>query len=91
MSHVTCIYDLFWWVGMITSKDKEEVDAKIEFMHPHSSRKTFCWPTAADTSYVPFDDILVMITAPKTRTGHTYAISSSDYDETMAVFNEHCS
>ena len=76
---------------MITSKDKEEGDAKIEFMHSHDSRKTFSWPTVADTCYVPFDDILVMITAPKTKAGRTYTISNSDYDETKAVFNEHYS
>ena len=67
----------FWWVEMITSIEKEEGDAKIEFMHPHGHKKAFSWTTVADTYYVPLDDILVMITAPTTKTGRTY--NNSDY------------
>lgn len=66
---------------MITSIEKG--DAKIEFMHLHSRRKTFCVTTVADTCYVPLD-ILVMITAPTTKTGCTY--NNSDYHEMIASF-----
>ena len=90
-TYVTCVYDTFWWVGMISSIDKEEGDAKIEFMHPHGPRKSFSWPSATDKCYVPFDDILAVINAPTTTSGRTYTISNNDYDQTIAVFNEYCS
>ena len=75
----------------ITSIDKEEADIKIKFVHPHDPRKTISWSTVADTCSVPLDNILVMITASQQKTGRTYTISNSDYDETMAVFNAHYS
>ena len=80
-TYVTYTYDSFWWVGMITSIEKG--DAKIEFMHLHGPRKTFCGTTVADTFYVPLD-ILVMITAPTTKTGCRY--TNSDYHEMIASF-----
>ena len=49
--------------------DVHEDDLKIEFLHQHGSRKTFSWPSVADTCFVPASSILCVITAPTTITG----------------------
>lgn len=57
--------------------------------------------TVADICFIPFHDILVIITAPKTKTGLGYTISNSEYGETnklvvkvvvkLEMFSEHYS
>ena len=49
--------------------DVHDDDLKIEFLHQHGSRKTFSWPSVADTCFVPASSILRVITAPTTITG----------------------
>ena len=34
-SHVSCVYDTFWWVGIVTKVIVCEGDLKIEFIYPH--------------------------------------------------------
>ena len=57
-TYVTCLYDLFWWVGIVSNVDIEQGDVKVDFMHPHGPRKTFNWPESDDTCYVPTKNIL---------------------------------
>ena len=40
-SSVSCIYDTSWWAGIVTEMNVHEGDLKIEFLHPHGSRKAF--------------------------------------------------
>ena len=54
-SYVSCIYDTFWWVGIVNA---HEGDLKIEFLHPRGTRKTFSWLTVADKCFVPASNIL---------------------------------
>ena len=68
-SYVSCIYDTFWWVGIVTEVNVHGGDLKIEFLHPHGPRKTFSWPSVADKYFVPASNILCIITAPATTTG----------------------
>ena len=41
-AYVTCVYNLFWWVGMVSLVDIAAVDAiNIDCMHPNGPRKIF--------------------------------------------------
>ena len=41
-AHVTCIYNSFWWVGMVSLVDIAAGNVtNIDFMHPHGPQKTF--------------------------------------------------
>ena len=88
-SYVTCIYNSFWWVGMVTSVDIEAGDVNIDFMHPHGPRKTFNWPQHSDTCYVQVKNIIHKISAPTTSTGRTYKITDEDYQKTVSVFGQY--
>ena len=68
-SYVICIYDTFWWVGIVTEVNLHEVDLKIECLHPHAPWKTFSCPSAAGKCFVPASNILCVVTAPTTITG----------------------
>ena len=68
-SYVSCIYNTFWWVGIVTEVNVHEGDLKIEFLHPHGPRKTFSWPSVADKCFVPAPNILCVIIAPTTIIG----------------------
>ena len=67
-SYVSCIYDTFWWVCIVTEVNMHEADLKIEFFHQYGLRDTFCWPSVADNCFVPVSNILCIITAPTTIT-----------------------
>ena len=68
-SHVSCIYDTFWEVSILTEVNVHKSDMKIEFLHPHGPRKTFSRPSVADKCFVPASNILCVITVPTTITG----------------------
>ena len=68
-SYVSCIYNTFWWVGIVIEVNVYEGDLKIEFIHPHGPRKTLRWPSVADKCFVPVSNILRIITAPTKITG----------------------
>ena len=68
-SYVSCIYNTFWWVGIVIEVNVHEGDLKIEFIHPHGPRKTLRWPSVADKCFVPVSNILRIITAPTKITG----------------------
>ena len=87
--YVSCIYDTFWWVGIVTEVNVHEGDLKIEFLHPHGPRKTFSWPSVADKCFVPASNILCVITAPTTITGRIYQISDTDFEQTLKAYENH--
>ena len=66
---ISCIFDTFWWIGIVIEVNVHEGDLKIEFLHPHGPRKTFSWPSVADKCFVPASNILCVITAPTKTTG----------------------
>ena len=80
MTCVTCLYDSFWWVGLVT-----QVDVKVQFMFPHGPCKTFNWPETEDSCYVPIKNILCQISSPTTTTGWTYKITDEEYDKTISA------
>ena len=89
-SFITCVYDSFWWVGMVEDINPEQGDMEVTFLHPHGPRKSFTWPTAADRCYVPLQNILCSILAPtiSTDNGHSYEISDTDYQKTISAFEK---
>ena len=70
-SYVNCIYNTFWWVGIVIEVNVHEGDFKIEFIHPHGPWKTLSWPYVADKCFVPVSNILRSITAPTKIIGQT--------------------
>ena len=41
-AYVTCIYNSFWWIGMVSLVDIAVGDGiNTDFMHSHASQKTF--------------------------------------------------
>ncbi len=87
-AYVTCIYNSFWWVGMITSVDITEGDVEINFMHPHGPKKAFHWPRHCDTCYVPVKNIIEKISVPTTSNGRTYNITDFDFKKTLSAFSK---
>ena len=79
--YITCIYDTFWWVGIVAVVNVHEGYLKIEFLHPLGSRKASSWPSVADKCFVPASNILCVITAPTTITRQIYWISDTDFQQ----------
>ena len=65
-TYITCLYNSFWWVGMVTDVHAKQGDVKVDFMHPHGPRKTFNWSQSEETCYVPMKNIPCVISAPTT-------------------------
>ena len=83
-SYVNCIYDTFWWVGIVTEVNVHEGDLKIEFIHPHGPRKTFTWPSVADKSFAPASNIVLLSQLQQQSiTGQMYWISDTDFEQTL--------
>ena len=87
--YVSCIYNTFWWVGIVTEANVHDGDLKIEFLHPQIPRKTFNWPFVADKCFVPVSNILCVITAPTSLTGQMYRISDTDFEQILKAYDNH--
>ena len=85
-SYISCVYNSLWWVGLVSKVDEEEGEVYVQFMHPHGPRKTFNWPQAGDSCYVPIKDIVCAIQVPTTITGRTYKICDEDYNKIIDAF-----
>ena len=85
MTCVTCLYDSFWWLGLVTQVDVEQGNVKVQFMFPHGPHKTFNWPETEDSCYVPIKNILCQISSSTTTTGRTYKITDEEYDKTISA------
>ena len=48
ITYVTCLFDSFWWVGLVTQVDVEQGDVKVQFMFLYGSGRTFDWPENED-------------------------------------------
>ena len=84
-TYVTCLCNLFWWVGMVTDIDAKQGDVNVNFMHPpHGPCKMFNWPQSGDACYVLMKNILCVISAPTTSTGRSYKIPDVDYQNALS-------
>ncbi len=88
MKYITCIYNSFWWVGIVNKIDVEQGDVNVNFLHPHGPRKTFNWPQREDSCFVPMKNVLCIV-SPTTSTGRTYKINEEDYQKTVTAFDWH--
>ena len=83
-TYVTCVYNGFWWVGLVQQVNHDEGDVEIQFMHPPGPRKTFNWPRRTDQCPVPITNVICGIQVPKTHsTGRQFTITDKDYDRTV--------
>ena len=48
VTYVTCLFNSFWWVGLVTQVDVEQGDFKVQFMFLYGSHRTFDWPETED-------------------------------------------
>ena len=87
MIYVTCLYDSFWWVGLVTQVDVEQGDVKVQFMFPHGPWETFNWPESEDSRYVSIKNILCPISSPTTTTGWAYKITDEEYKTILPANN----
>lgn len=73
-SYVACMYDDHWFFGLVLSKDEEECDMEIKFMHPFGPSTSFHWPYQKDDiCFVPLQNILSLVDPPTTKgTGRVY-------------------
>ena len=78
MQFVACIYDGFWWIGLILELNRELEDAHVKFMHPHGPTNSVYWPRRNDICWVPFSQILCIVQAPTKYTGRKYKIDEKD-------------
>ena len=85
MTYVTCFYDSFWWVGLVTQVDLEQDDVKVQFIFPRGPHKTFNWLETEDSCYVSIKNILCQISSSTTTTGRTYKITDEEYDKTISA------
>ena len=51
-SYIACIYEDFWWIGMVSEVNIDEQDVMVEFLHPHRPQKNFKWPRNPDRCLV---------------------------------------
>ena len=59
-SHISCVYNSLWLVGLVNKVDEEQGDVDVQFMHRHGLRKPFNWPQGGDSCYVPIKTLYVL-------------------------------
>ena len=79
--YVAVKYDGVWWIGLVEMIETIAMKGKIKFMHPHGPNKMFLWPSKDDTCWVPFSDILHIITSltQTSQSGQRYKIADNDF------------
>lgn len=89
-SYVACVYDNHWFFGLVLSKNEEECDVQIKFMHPFGPSKSFYWPyQKEDICFVPLQNILSIVDPPTTKgSGRVYYFHSKDINIADQKFNQ---
>ena len=90
--YVTCQYDNFWWLALVSTINHDEKDVTCKFMHPHGHTETFYWPARDDIAHVPFSRILMKVSAPKFKSssGRQYDLSKTELQSTVNAFKIVC-
>lgn len=88
-SYVSCVYDNHWFFGLVLSKNVEERDVRIKFMHPFGPSKSFYWPYQKDDiCFVPLQNILSIVDPPTTKgSGRVYYFHNKDMNIADQKFN----
>ena len=63
-NYVAYVYDQKWYIGSISSIDKEQNELKVSSMHPHGPATCFFWPQRDDTVWAPLALVLTKIDCP---------------------------
>lgn len=84
---IACVYDSFWYFGMVNEVNAEEKDVTVQFLHPRGPSPSFFWPKKEDTCAVPIPHIIAMVEPPKTMTGRTYQFSQECMSSIKSKFD----
>ena len=74
--YVTCQYDNFWWLAIVSTINHEEKDVTCKFMHPHGHTETFYWLASAPKF--------------KSSSGRQYDLSKTELQSTVNAFKIVC-
>jgi hypothetical protein len=74
---VTCLYDIFWWLGCVLSVSEESNDMKISSLHPHGPSVSYIYPAVPHILRLPQSVILAEVIS-NTATGCTYTLTSKE-------------
>ncbi|KAJ8038187.1 hypothetical protein HOLleu_19193 [Holothuria leucospilota] len=85
--YVACINDRDWYIGNIEERSEDNSDVHVKFMK-RSQNNTLSWPQGLqDECWVPFQDVLCIIDAPKAqgRGGRHYSLSSATIEQIISL------
>lgn len=75
---VCCNCDIKWYIGQVEEIGQKEGDARIKFMHPNASSRSFYWPTRV-AEYASIDEcfphFLSIIDNLSTQSGIQYQLT----------------
>ena len=91
--YVAAVYDMEWYVGIISEIPETHQDVLINFMHRMQEANTLFWPSRMDDCYVPLDHILCFVPMSNLmqRRARQYQLDKPVIDEIaslMQAFNE---
>lgn len=75
--YVTCEYDRRWWLANVISKDYQNEEVEVTFLHPSGPAPSFVFPRNPDILKVHKDQILTKV-IPNTVTGRTYTLNQKE-------------
>ena len=81
---VTCAYDNNWWLACVLSKDDNEQEVNVSFLHPCGPCPSFTYPRRADILSVPKNFIICKVN-PSTATGRTYKLTAKEMTVTSQI------
>ena len=86
---IVCYYDEEIWIGLVDDLDDENEDAQVKFMHPNYPSRSYSWPRREDICFVPFVNIICIISTPSTATGRQYVLNNEDKIKIESELNAH--
>ena len=89
---MAAMYDNKWYIGNIVRKSAEHQDLYINFMNT-TNNQLFYWPPSSksDECWVPFTDILCIVTAPETQgsSARFYTLLKEDIENIANTFKSY--
>lgn len=85
------MYDSHWFFGLVLSKDQEQCDVEIKFMHPYGPARSFYWPPheKEDICNVPVSNIISSVSAPITKgTRRIYYFHEKEVNNVEQQYNQ---
>lgn len=84
---VACVYERKWYVGNITERSNENQDCLVSFMKRNDD--IFSWPNRKDCCWIPFSDVLCVISAPAPQShgARFYKLPVAEYKKIVDRFS----